>query len=150
VPEPVSDPITTEDLIRAEEGFVPHAYPDSLGYLTIGYGTLIDKRKGGGITESEAFTLLRNRLAAIHAGLDEALPWWRGMNDTRRAVLASMAYQLGLAGVLRFARTLDAMEAGDYATAARGMRASLWAKQTPGRAARAARAMETGAFEVPT
>jgi GH24 family phage-related lysozyme (muramidase) len=28
---------TAEDLIIAEEGFVPHAYEDSEGYLTIGF-----------------------------------------------------------------------------------------------------------------
>ena len=35
-----------EDL-KSDEGWRPSAYSDSLGYLTIGYGFLIDERKGG-------------------------------------------------------------------------------------------------------
>ena len=41
-----------EQLIE-EEGFKPYAYTDSLGYLTIGHGILIEKGKGG-ITEGES------------------------------------------------------------------------------------------------
>jgi len=40
--------------IKRHEGKVLHAYPDHLGYWTIGYGRLIDERRGGGITEAEA------------------------------------------------------------------------------------------------
>ena len=54
------------DIIKAkmrcmeEEGLVLHAYEDHLGYLTIGYGRLIDKRRGGGISKAEAEYLLLN------------------------------------------------------------------------------------------
>ena len=47
------DPKGVEQLKR-HEGLRLHAYADSLGYTTIGYGRMIDKRKGGGITEREA------------------------------------------------------------------------------------------------
>lgn len=40
-----------KQLIR-DEGNVPYAYSDSLGYLTIGVGFLIDKRKGGRLPEA--------------------------------------------------------------------------------------------------
>jgi lysozyme len=36
--------------LRREEGEVLHVYKDHLGYLTIGVGRLIDKRKGGCIS----------------------------------------------------------------------------------------------------
>ena len=141
--------MTPEELIEAEEGFVPHAYQDNTPerYWTIGIGTLIDKRKGGGITLDEARYLMRNRLQLIYAGLDEKLPWWRSMNEARRAVIVGMVYQMGLVGVLRFWRTLEAMAAGDYTAAAQGMRASLWYRQTPHRASRAADAMQTGTWK---
>ena len=38
------------DQLRRDEGCVLHAYPDHLGFLTLGIGRLIDRRKGGGIT----------------------------------------------------------------------------------------------------
>jgi lysozyme len=57
-----------------------------------------------------------------------------------------MAFQIGVEGLLRFRRTLAAMQSHDYAGAAAGMRASLWARQTPARAERLARVMESGAY----
>jgi len=133
-------------ILEAEEGFSAHAYYDSEGWLTIGIGCLIDTRKGGGITIDEARYLLRNRLAPIYVALDERLPWWREMTPDRRAVLVSLACQVGISGLLRFRRTLAAMEAGDYAGASKGLMASLWARQTPARAGRAEAAMRTGAW----
>ena len=40
------------------EAEVSHAYEDSEGYLTVGVGRLIDKRKDGGISHTEAMYLL--------------------------------------------------------------------------------------------
>ena len=136
-----------EYIIRKEEGFVSHAYPDSEGFLTIGIGTLIDKRKGGGITESEAFMLMRNRIEMIYPALDAKLPWWRSMSDVRQSILVSMAYQLGISGLLKFKNTLWSMRTGNYKAAARGILASKMAKQTPERTQRAAKAMETNVYE---
>ena len=33
--------------LKRDEGWVPHAYKDSLGFWTIGYGFLIDEKRGG-------------------------------------------------------------------------------------------------------
>ena len=83
-------------LLVKEEDFVPHGYLDHLGYLTIGIGRLIDKRKGGGISEEEAIYLLANDINKIAAKLDIALPWWKGLDEVRRVVLMSMAFQMGV------------------------------------------------------
>ena len=48
------------DDLKRHEGLKLHAYQDHLGYWTIGYGRLIDKERGGGISETEAETLLEN------------------------------------------------------------------------------------------
>lgn len=132
-----------EEVLLKEEGFVPHCYQDSLGYWTIGIGTLIDKR-GGGISMAAAFFMLNEEVEKIRHGLDASVLWWRDLNEVRRDVLMSMAYQLGLAGLLKFTRTLACVERGDYQGAAAGMLASKWASQTPARAKRAAEAMRTG------
>ena len=136
-----------EDLLKREEGFIPHAYQDHLGYWTIGYGKLIDERKGGGITEKQALMLLRDEVDAKRKELDANLPWWRELDETRATVILAMAFQMGTSGVLGFKNTLAALKAGDYTQAARGIRGSKWAQQTPGRAERMARAIETGVLE---
>lgn len=135
--------MSIEDLLKREEGFVPHAYKDHLGFLTIGYGHLIDERKGGGISERIAKLILDEDIAEKKAELDANIPWWNTLSETRKTVLLAMAFQMGTDGVVKFKNTLAALKAGNYAQAAKGIRNSKWAEQTPGRAERMAVAMET-------
>jgi lysozyme len=133
-----------DQLIR-EEGEVLHAYEDHLGYLTIGVGILIDKRKGGGITKEESRFLLLNRVKGVVEGIRKHLSWFDSIgNEPRKAVLIGMAFQMGLNGLLGFKNTLEMIRVGDYDKAAVGMLNSLWARQTPARAKRMAKQMETG------
>lgn len=134
-------------LLRGDEGEVLHAYQDHLGFWTIGVGILIDKRKGGGITPEESAYLLSNRIMGKSIELDNRLPWWSKLDDARRGVLLSMAFQMGVDGLLGFKNTLTMVERGDYAGAAIGMLNSLWAKQTPERSARMAEQMRTGEWK---
>lgn len=134
-------------LLRGDEGEVLHAYQDHLGYWTIGVGILIDKRKGGGITNEESAYLLENRIREKESELDKRIPWWRNLDDARRGVLLAMAFQLGTDGLIAFKNTLAMVKSGDYAGAARGMLNSLWAKQTPERAGRMAEQMRTGEWK---
>lgn len=133
-----------EELLKREEGFVPHAYQDHLGFWTIGYGTLIDERKWAGITEEEAVYLLRNRIKEKREELTDRMGWWLKLDEVRQTVLLAMVFQMGIAGVLAFKNTLAALKEGDYVKAAKGIRGSKWAQQTPGRAERMAKAIETG------
>ncbi|MCG3134208.1 MAG: hypothetical protein HMLKMBBP_01500 [Planctomycetes bacterium] len=134
------------------EGFVPHAYQDSLGWWTIGIGRLIDKRKGGGITREEALYLLRNDIEEKVEDLDYHLPWWRKLDGVRQRALLDMAFNLGIAKLLTFKTTLSLIKAGNYEDAATAMLQSKWARQVglrPGqRAHRLASMMRTG--EPPT
>lgn len=136
------------DLMKSElqrdEGFVSHAYQDSEGYLTIGIGRLIDRRRGGGITEEEAKYLLNRDLDRFEAELDAKLPWWRTLDDVRQRVILNMAFNLGIDGLLKFKYTLKAVEEGRWKEAAFGMMDSRWAEQTGNRAKRLAAMMRTG------
>jgi lysozyme len=145
-PEGELDPETLSLLAELErdEGRVLHAYADSLGYLTIGIGRLIDKRRGGGISNAEADLLKMNDIAKVRAGLDAKLPWWRSLDPVRQRAIQNMAFQLGLTGLLGFRATLAAVKDGDFVRAAANMRRSKWAKQTPARAERVIRMMEKG------
>jgi len=123
------------DLSR-DEGRVPHAYQDHLGFWTIGVGHLIDKRKGGGLPEKIIDDLLLHDIAEKSAQLDTALPWWRDMSDARQRALLNMAFQMGVEGLLKFKRTLAALQAGRWDGAKASAMDSLWAKQTQERAER--------------
>jgi lysozyme len=140
------------ELLRREEGLRLTVYDDAtgkpllpgmkmVGHPTIGIGRCLDRK---GLTAAEATLLLENDIAEIQAELARALPWAGALSETRQVVLQAMAFQLGLAGLLNFRATLAAIQRGDYAAAADGMLASLWARQTPARAARMATMMRQG------
>jgi lysozyme len=132
------------DQIKQDEGLVLHAYDDHLGFSTIGYGRLIDRRKGGGISQDEAEYLLKNDVNARLNVLKNAIPFFDRLDDARKAVLLNMSFQLGITGLLKFKSTLAFIEAGDFENAAANMLKSLWARQTPNRARRLAEQMRTG------
>lgn len=130
--------------LRRDEGVVPFAYQDHLGYWTIGVGRLIDKRKGGGLSDAEIDFLLSNDIDRFEKQVIDALPWYSRLDDVRQRVLVNMAFNLGIAGLLGFKNTLAMIERGDYAGAAKGMLNSKWATQVGERAKRLATMMETG------
>jgi len=124
--------------LLVDEGFVPHAYKDSLGFWTIGVGRLIDERKGGGITSDEAMLLLHNDIKRHWSELVAARPWVEAAPEAVQEVLANMCFNLGLGGLLAFKLTLAHLEAGRWAEAADEMLRSKWAAQVGARAERLA------------
>jgi lysozyme len=139
-------------LLEREEGLRLAVYDDAtgkpllpgmtvVGHPTIGIGRCLDRK---GITEAEARVLLENDLAEVRSQVAKALPWSTRLTEARQVVLQAMAFQMGIAGLLGFKGTLAAVQRGDYEAAAKGMLASLWARQTPGRAARMAEMMRQG------
>lgn len=133
--------------LRRDEGEILHAYQDHLGYWTIGVGRLIDHRQGGGITFEESAYLLGNDIDRKTYELNQRLPWWRELDEARQGVLLNMAFQMGVDSLLDFTTTLRHVREGRYTEAAGSMLKSLWAKQTPGRAQRMAKQMETGEWQ---
>lgn len=135
-----------DQLIR-DEGIVLHAYQDHLSFWTIGVGRLIDKRKGGGITRSEAEYLLQNDVYRVRREVETKLPWFAKLDPARQGVLLNMAFQMGIRGLLGFKNTLAMIERGDYKAAAKGMLNSKWAQQTPARCKRLSIQMESGEWQ---
>lgn len=136
--------IKTVEQLRRHEGEVLHAYQDHLGFWTIGVGRLIDKRKGGGITKEESEMLLSSDVNKVVSELNTRLPWFNTLSDPRKAVLINMGFQLGIAGLMGFSKTLSLIESGQYAQAADQMLQSKWATQTPKRAVEMSEQMRTG------
>lgn len=140
-------PTNIRSLLLRDEGKVNYAYQDHLGYWTIGVGRLIDQRKGGGLSDEEVNYLLNNDIKRVEDELDKRLPWSKLLNDARRGVLISMAFQMGVAGLMGFRTTLSLVERGEYDAAAQQMLKSKWATQTPQRAQRLARQMRSGEWQ---
>lgn len=125
--------------LKRDEGFVPHAYKCPLDFWTIGYGFLIDERRGGRIPQHIANQWLEWEINQRWAKLTTELPWLEDQPEDVQRALANMAYQLGVGGVLRFRKMLAALRSGDREKAAEEALDSAWATQTPERAQRVAR-----------
>lgn len=135
--------LLTADL-NSEEGRRKCAYRDSLGFLSIGVGRLIDARmKGSGLRDQEIDFLLKTDLTEKLTEIQNE-PWFRAADTEARArAMLDWYFQLGH-HVYGFVATLQAIVNKDWAQAARRMRQSLWYKQTPNRAERVIRKIETG------
>lgn len=137
----------TEAYIKQEEGYRRHMYKCPSGKWTIGIGLNLE----AGLPEDEAEAILRLRLDKLKAQLGAELPWFQALNEARQAALLSMAYQMGLAGLLSFSTSLGLMAAGKLEEASRQMLNSRWAtKQTPERARRTAYMVRYGIFPNPS
>ena len=134
------------NLIKQHEGFVEHAYKDSEGYLTIGYGRLIDERLGGGISAQEAEYLLMNDLDQVIETAKKYM-FWPNLNEPRKAVIISMLFNLGQPRFDKFRKTKDAIHAGNFELAASEMLNSMWRKQVGHRAVHLAEMMRTGEWD---
>ena len=136
--------------LAQDEGCVLHAYQDSLGFLTIGYGRLIDKRRGGGITRAEAMHLLGNDVERHWSELIARFPWVESLDDVRQVAMANLAFNLGVDGLAQFRNTLAAIQRGDWQAAAYGLRQSLWFRQVqPSRSSRIISMIRTGEYPAP-
>jgi len=133
--------------LRRDEGEVLSAYPDSLGYLTIGVGRLIDKRRNGGITPDESAYLLNNDIQRKTKEVFGMFPWVEQLDSVRLAVLINMAFQLGTDGLAGFKNTMSLVQGGNYDKAAENMILSKWHSQTPERCERLAKQMRTGVWQ---
>jgi lysozyme len=114
------------------------------GHPTIGIGRALDTH---GISSAEADYLVTSDIYQVEQEAEKAFPWYPALTDERKAVILSMLFQLGLAGVQGFHEFLLAVEHQNWARAASEMVNSLWARETPARAKRLADQMETGVLQ---
>ena len=144
-------------LLKFEEGThkkgVCYPYKDSLGYPTIGYGTLCSSKKVSsdvearsacssyvkGCTEQKARQWLSNEIDSKTSCINSTpniKAAYNKASNYRKAIIVSMAYQLGCGGLSGFKKTLNYMAKGQWANAAVEMLDSTWYRQTPNRAKR--------------
>lgn len=133
-----------EQLLAEEEGRDRCVYPDSRGFLTIAIGCLVDRRVPGAGLCDEAIAA---QFAHDSAAARELAPRFLGFercNEVQQAVLISMCFQMG-PKPLHWPNFCRAIQIGDYAEAARHGLDTDWAReQTPRRARRQMKMLETG------
>ena len=132
-------------LLINDEGEVNHAYQDSEGYLTIGVGRLIDKRKGGGISHDEAMYLLDNDIVKVLTECQREFPWFHLLDDVRQIVILSMVFNMGMPNFKGFKKTIQYIKKHQFKEASIEMLDSKWASQVgPTRSGRLSTIMRTG------
>lgn len=141
--------MSIEELLLIEEGLRSKPYLCSEGYPTIGIGTKIGPKGANidlyqfSVTERSAMQLLLDELGEKRNELMK-LDWFVGLDSTRADIVLSMAYQIGVTGLLKFKKMIAAIEGKNWKEAANQALDSLWAKQTPERAERHATVLLTG------
>ena len=131
------------DQVKAHEGFREKPYYCTSGKLTIGYGWNLDS----GIDKELASKVLQGQLNEIHRSLCR-IDWFCAIeNQERRDVIVNMSFNLGVAGVCRFYKMINAISLMDYDQAADEMLDSKWAKQVGNRAVELAEQMRSGQYK---
>lgn len=144
--------------LSLHEGIRLQPYRCPAGYLTIGVGrnletnpvTPEEERVIGdwksGISKEAAFYLLRHDIDRVEKECRQHIPFWKQLDDERQYALLDMAFNLGVAGLLKFKKMLAYLGVGNYRQAAVECLASKYAKDTGRRAERIAETIRTGRF----
>lgn len=142
-------PDLADTLIEESEDCVLTAYRDTRGLWTVGVGHLMDQAHdwtGYTITQEQADEWLEQDSAHARV-LATGFPYFRSMNEVRQAVCISMCFQLGNKP-LYWPHFMAALSAQDYVAAATAGRDSEWWRtQTPKRAEREMRMLESGQWQ---
>lgn len=139
------------DRLKLDEGLSLVAYPDPLtggAPWTIGYG-----QTGPGISEGTVWTqaqadgAILTKVNLLSKQLSNWLLFFDKLSPVRQDVLINIAYNIGLAGLIKWQITLAAISRYDYVEAANDIRGNkVWKSEVHGRADRCAQAFETGTW----
>lgn len=161
--------INLTDMIIFDEGFRQFMYKDTEGYWTIGVGHLLTKQTGPqsstvalqaikelGGTESGfmSIDLVKKVLAKdLQRTIDQLEKHYKtkdlalklkSSQPIRYNALINMSFQLGVAGVAGFTKSLALLNESKWNEAAAELLNSRWARQTPKRAIRVTDVIRTG------
>jgi lysozyme len=129
--------------LKRDEGCRLRAYQDTGGVWTIGYGHTPAQPKDVW-TQEDADETLKADVEARWLDLTHRAPWIVSLDQVRQDALANMAFNLGVAGLLRFTGFLSYLRAHRFHLAAQAMLLSHWARQVGDRALRLSHMIEYG------
>ncbi len=101
------------------------------------------REKGIAHTIPEAEFITEKRINAATVELKEKLYFFDDLPDEAKKILINMAYNLGVNGLMKFKRMLDALEFEDYDEAANEMVDSVWYREVGKRAKRLVKRMRS-------
>lgn len=136
-------------LIEHAEGYRAKPYHCSEGYPTVGIGKRIGPKDSPleayqfEVSHRVATAWLIEEVIAIVAVLKD-VEWFVKLDDNRQNVIISMAYQMGVEGLLKFKKMIAALECGDWLEAKMQALDSRWYAQTSKRALHHAQVLLTG------
>ena len=143
-------------ILLFEEGFRSKPYLDKEGFVTIGIGQLLHKKKGMNpddflitVTKEQAMYDTLADVEEIHSMLEVGSysATYNRMSKVRQSALVLIAYQIGVQGLYKFKKTWKYLENNCYEKASVEMLDSLWAReQTPERAKRVSEVIRTGSW----
>lgn len=149
-------------VLKDDEGFVNHVYPDTVNKRTIGYGFNLEEpsvRKHLGITlQEKGYSPIMSRERAgkymqevlIPTAINDAVSFVGGpqvfdrLDPMRQRVLVNMAYQLGINKLNGFHKLRESLQRGNYQRASAEILDSKAAQQAPNRFKRHAQFMLQG------
>lgn len=138
------DRIALQNELIRDEGLRLTPYRDSLGYLTIGVGHLIQKGESfTKISNTEALDLLETDIRVAERRLTKIFPSWRELDDVRQRTFLNLVVNLGFK-LADFKRFLHAAKSGDWEKAADHLTQSRWYRQVKLRGPRIVHAIRTG------
>ena len=133
------------NILQVEEGFKMKPYLCSAGFVTIGIGTKLHKQKGQNpddfpitvtrrMAEEWLNTEVNIKVNRLSNGKYGHL--FSKLDEGRKAIIVSMAYQMGVSGVSKFEDMWAAIANEDWYGAEAAALDSAWARKTPNRAVR--------------
>jgi lysozyme len=116
--------------IKKCEGFRNKVYFDSNGNFTIGYGRNLESN---GISTDEAEYLFSHDFDQTQLILND-FDWYVMQPINVKCALFNMCFNLGISGLLKFEKMINALRAKDYTLASVLALNSIWAQQVGDRA----------------
>lgn len=154
--------LTNEEIAKRlefHEGKRSESYYCSEGFLTQGVGhnlqtnplTSEQKSKIKNLkkwSDAEIRMVLFDDIDQCKTLISQIIKGFDEFDDERQYAILDMCFQLGVLGVSKFKKMLEAMRLGDWEKASEECLNSRYAKQTPKRAERIARLIKTGVWKI--
>jgi lysozyme len=131
--------------LAEEEGLRLKVYKCTAGFNTVGIGHNLDALQtrniigrdvlaNGTITDVEAQKIFEYDLTSVLRSLHKNISFFSKLDAALQYVLISLAFNMGIGGLMQFKNTLKAFDANNTTNIINGLSSSKWSKQVPNRA----------------
>lgn len=125
---------TLKQQLIVDEGYRSTVYRDSLGYMTVGIGHLVqpaDNLHFGDYADNErVMAFFEHDVNHAIEGAKSIFKSFDDMPEDVQQVVVNMVFNLGATGLSVFKKFIAAVKAGNWAQAAEEMKDSIWYTQT--------------------